>query len=238
MIEPTLRFQVEPGTRPRLVVVRIARDATATADPGLLLDAFVRGVLAGCLGLVPPGTTILPEPLVPPSPDEVAFRLPLPPLPEGALQVLGNMAVASVYLDSGITRLVVEEQVDPPPAPRTTLGLASLTPPIAPFPVPRFEAALLKRCGLLATFQCALGEPEVERVASAARAWEGLTLGGFPAPLGLSMTRILDVAPHLDDEIVIRLEFFAGGAEAWHAIVRAFEQIHRDVAPVRSLEML
>jgi len=235
-----LRTVVDPRTIPGALAASGLEAPWPDAAPAPLLRAFVRAVEVGCLGPVAPGLTLEIKPIreteFPSGEVETVQSVALPPLTEGALAVLENMLCASVPLGGGLTRATIEEdQVKD----ESTLDIATL-PPVTPpfrtlFPEPQFARDLRLLVALRRPLDSAAEEAIVERLT----AWAKLCVGGFPAPEvgGLSMMKLDDVSPHVDDLLTGQIGIFAGSPAAWDALARLGVTLHRDVAPLEAIEI-
>lgn len=239
----SILVRVRPGEHPRTLSItasgspdlaEVPHGYIEHVDPLTILDAFYGAAVGlGCLG---PATR--PE-VSRESESETTkvFRMKLPAMP---LEALGPLVSKLQFAhDLGGPAFSIEEQgADSAPLLEPT-QIAQL-----PRPTPRFSVALpksseIKDGRVVITFVERVREDTFERVKAIFAAWAGLLVGGFPGPgeEHPSAGFVMDVGRHLPTEIVASLEFVTASNPAWYALVRAFEQVDREMQAVAELEI-
>ena len=96
----------------------------------------------------------------------------------------------------------------------------------------------LKDGRIMVRFVAPVSDETVSRVETALTAWGEQLQGGFPAPdIEGTMGEITDVSRHLPTEIVVTLEYVYPSQEAWDALVKALDDIDRDVQRIECVEV-
>ena len=250
-----LKFQLRSGVHSRRVRIQ------ATYDPGTVqlpedvdggfepvridrvISAFLEGVRSGCLHFIPSqasAAAVLSQPEDVLRPGLLLWRVDFTALPEGAFQVLGNMAACSAERGSGISHFDIVEEGPLTPHASPSLPLKTLVAPAAPFPVRQDVRNQAKEFRVWISFAHSLSDMGLEAVRGALHAWENLAgNGAFPLEPSerFSAVRFLEIERHLAHEVVARGEFFFGGTEAWDALVRCLRHVELTSGKIARLEI-
>lgn len=209
------------------------------ADVSSIIDHYAFAVAVGCFGDAPFVSVDEIGRTIKGVTETTTFALDLQPLPLEALGPLITKARHANTFGGSLAHLIVEERNPTAPPNIDVLALGSLPAPDLYFSVelPRDPEEELKGGRITVTFRNAVEVGTISRAQGAFEGWAGVLMGGYETKRGCSTGIVTAVSHQRDTVVEASLESANASKDAWHALLRALDVVHREVQEIQHVRL-